>query len=365
MPMPEGSQLNRGFSPIMTTMAVSYLGELLPGGRPGGMGGFIGTLILPQIYTGSAVGTYVKWLRGDFRRLEAKKLANAEPAPVGGFVTGTGTFNTENYGIAANWTARDLADARRGGISDDQLIAGKNRYVVEQSVLRREVNAATLIQTAGNWTRTWAGVASAPVAANRTFLRWSDAAATPVDDIIAMVEDFRSTTGFMPNTLQLSRTIWNALRKNASLIDRIKYGGTMDRPTQITMNQLKALFEIDNILIGDEQYNSAKEGAADVFVDIWDQNKMWLGYVDPNPMANRPSAGFHFTWVGDVGEGIPGGRTGEGPQSFGMTPQGADGIYIRRYNTVRPAAEYVEAELWTKPNVVAADMGMTITAVLS
>lgn len=362
MPMPEGSQLNRGFSPILTSMAQSFIPSFGP--KPNGMGGFIGRLVFPNVPVGAPRGSYNVWTRGDFLRLEAKKLANAEPAPIGGFSTTSQTFSTDNYGIASNWTARDLADARSGGISDAQLIRAKTKYVTGQAILRIEVDTATLIQTAGNWTRTWGGVSSGPT--GRQFVAWDQAAAVPVDDIIAISQDMDDTAGFRPNTMVIPRPVYNQLRKNASLIDRIKYGGTMERPTQITLAQMKALFEIDNIWVPDAQYNSAAEGLTPSYTKIWNNN-VWVGYVadsiNNQGDATEPSAGYQFTWTGDVGDGLPGGYTGEGPASFGA--QNQDGIFIREYETKRPAARYVEAELWSTPNVTAADAGITLTSVIS
>lgn len=363
MPMPEGSQLSRGYSPILTGMAVSYLPSFAP--KPNGFGGFIAPLVFPTVRVGAKTGTYNKWGRGDFLRLEAKKLANAEPAPIGGFKTTFDTFYTEHYGIAANWTAEDLAEARIGGISEASLIAAKNLYVTGQCLLRKEVNVAALIQTAGNWSQTYTGVAANPVA--QQFVKWDLIGAVPVDDVIAISQSMADASGFRPNTMIIPRLVWNKMRSNPSLIDRIKYGGTMDRPTEVTLSQLKGLFEIENIYVPDQQYNTGAEGLADVFTNIWNNN-VWIGYVAPlpvigaNPDKQQPSAGYGFSWDGGVGEGIPGGA-GVGPESFDAV-RNPEGIFIRNYQTVRPAAKYVEAEMWWQANVTGADVGITLTNVI-
>ncbi len=206
-------------------------------------------------------------------------------------------------------------------------------------------------------------MAAAP--STRQFVAWDQTAATPVDDILAIIQDIADTSGISNsdvNTMILPRPVWNALRKNASLIDRIKYGGTADRPTQITLSQLKALFEIDNIYVPDARYNSAAEGLTPVYAKIWNNN-VWVGYVSPEPSPENPSAGYAFTWDGSS-DNLPGGLTGEGPASF-CAVENPEGIYVREYHTDRPAARFVEAELWTTPNVTAASTGVTLTSVIT
>jgi len=83
MPMPEGSQLNRGFSPILTAMGMSYLPTFAP--NENGLGGFVAGKLFKPVHVGGPVGQYPIFSRADFLRLEAKRLANGEPAPIGGF----------------------------------------------------------------------------------------------------------------------------------------------------------------------------------------------------------------------------------------------------------------------------------------
>jgi hypothetical protein len=360
MPMPEGSQLSQDFSPILTTLSMSFLPKFAPAAN--GLGGFVAAQIFKNVSVGSPDGTFPVFSRADFMRIEAKKLANGEPAPIGGFGVSKAAYSTDNYGIAANWTARDLAEARRGGYAEAKIIRAKTLYVTGQCIMRREIDTATLIQTAANWTLTYAGVTAAPTGPQ--FVQWDQVASSPVDDVIVWGQAMFDLCGFRPNTMVIPRLVWNALRRNQSLIDRIKYGGTMDKPTQITLQQLKALFEIDDIYVVEAQYNSAPENLAAVYASIWATKTMWLGYIAPgdNPDGEEPSAGYAFTWDGS-GLGLPAGA-GTGPASFDAVAN-PDGIFIRNYDTKRPAARYVEAELWTTPNVTAADLGMTMTAVIA
>lgn len=354
MPMPEGSQLNQSISPMLTNIALDFIPK---------MDMFVAKQVFPNVPVASAIGIYNIWKQGDFFRRTMKKLGNAEGAPRGGFSTGSNTYAVGKYGLGTTYTAMDLANARRGGSSDQKLINAKTYYVTFQAMLELEMQTASLIQTAGNWSVSVAGVASGPVVGT-SFIAWDQAAATPVDDIIYLKNVMRLATGYEPNTMIIPYVVWLKLRSNLQLISRIVYGGTMDRPTQITLNQLKALFEIDNIIIPKGVYNSAAEGQTDVLTDIWGK-QVWLGYVTDAPSNDTPSAGYHFSWVGDTTVGLPAGVSpGQGPNSFGSVTS-PEGIFIRTYLENHPSQQVIESELWTTPNVVSSALGILMTAVIT
>lgn len=355
MPQPEGAALHHNFNPILTSLAQGLLRGLTSQ--------FIARQIFPNLPVAIPNGMYTKWNRGDFMRRTAKKLANMEPVPLGGFGTGEGSFKVDTYGLGTNWTAKDLANARAAGTSEADFIGAKNLYVVRGCLLELEIQTAALVQTAANWGTAWTGVNSGPTA--NQFIKWSQGASDPVDNMDQSKKVFRDTIGFDPNTLVMSEDIYFALRKNANLIDRIKYGGTMDRPTQVTMDQIKMLFEMDRIFVPTSRYNTAKEGAADAFSPVWN-NVMWLGYTTDTPSPDQPSAGYHFSWTGDTANGLPRGvadETGAGPQAWDAV-RNDEGIFIRRFRENRPNAEFLEGELFTTPQVVAKDLGMTWTDVV-
>lgn len=350
MPQPEGAGLNFGFSPILTNVGLNLLPKLDQ---------FIVRKIAPPVSVASPSGVYNFWTPDDFLRRDGKIIANYEAVPIGGFASTQLSFTVQNFGAASAYTARDLADARRGGTSDQALKNAKTRWVVTKGLLELEFRGSVLFQTAANWTSTVAGVTSGPSASQ--FIQWDQAASSPVDDILLWKRNVRLLTGYEPNTLVIPDKVWLALRKNTSLIDRIKYGGTMDRPTEITLDQLKALFEIQNIYVPKGVYNSAAEGATAVFADIW-TTTVWMGYVAASPGMQEPSAAYNFSWTGDTSNGLPAGMgTGQGPQSFGSM-MNEEGLFLREYIDAPRSAVVIEGTLWTTPNVVSAGLGMTFTA---
>lgn len=355
MPQPEGSQLNFGYSPILTNIGINLLPSLDT---------YIGRKLFPTVPSASPTGSYPVWKQGDFLRRNGKKLANYEPAPLAGFATGQGQFSVENWGLGTPYTARDLADARRGGTSDQRFKNMKSRFVTTQAVMEMEFRTRDLIQTTGNWSTTYAGVASAPSASQ--FIQWDNASSTPVDDVLSWKRRMRLLTGFEPNTFVMPESVYLALRKNAQIIARITpafYGS--DKPVEVGLDHIKQLFEIPNIWIPKGTYNTAAEGQADSLADIWNNNICWFGYVTDTPSMETPTAGYNFAWTGDTTVGLPAGITsGQGPNPFGSVMNN-EGLFVREYFDPPKAAFVIEGTIWSQPNVTSAALGATLTAVLA
>lgn len=356
MPMPEGAQLNFGYSPILTNVGLNFLPSLEQ---------YIGRNIFPAIGVASPVGIYNVWTMGDFLRRNGKKIANYEAVPLAGFATTQNTYSVSNWGLGTPYTARDLADARRGGMSDQAFKNAKAKFVTTQGVIEKEFRVQALIQTAANWTTTIAGVASG--ATGNQFNKWDTAGATPIDDVLLWKRNMRLITGYEPNSMVIPEKIMLALYKNAQIQDRVKISLTGDnsrQPYMITDEHIKAVLQLKNLWVPKGVYNSAAEGQTAVVTDIWTQTTMWLGYVSDSPSMVEPSAGYDFSWTGDTSEGVPGGLTGEGPQNFGAVKNDV-GLFVREYIDQPRAAIIIEGMIWSSPNVVSADLGMTWTATIS
>lgn len=350
MPQPEGAGINQNVSPYLTGIAVGMMPRLQ---------GFVASRVAPTIPVAAPSGAYMKWNAGDFMRRGGKKLSNYEAPPIEGFGTGSGTYKTSKWGVSTVYTAQDVAEARIGGVSEAELRLAKTEFVTGKGALEREIKTAAVVQTAGNWSGTKAGVTSGPNA--NQFIQWDQAASDPVQDVQKIRTAVQLITGQKINKMVLPVQVKDALLRNANLIDRIKYGGTMDRPTQVTVDQLKALFEIDDIVIPEATYNAAAEGAADNFQYVWGTT-VWFGFVTPTPSRQTFSALYNFAWSGDTTAGLPAGvGSGSGPQDWGAV-RSSEGIFIRSYLSDRPQGQFVDAETFDDPNVVSAALGYTLTA---
>lgn len=125
--------------------------------------------------------------------------------------------------------------------------------------------------------------------------KWSAATGTPVTDIRAKIEVIRQKVGRRPNTLVVPAAVLNALTMNPEVKSYLPT--TMLGPA--TVEQLKAIFNVPNIVIADAVWTSE----TDVVADVWGNNAI-LAYV-PNIGANgqglslgEPAFGFTGTLEG-------------------------------------------------------------------
>ena len=94
---------------------------------------------------------------------------------------------------------------------------------------------------------------------------------TFIDDVLTRIETIRSNTGFKPNVMVIDHGTYNSLKKVDALLDRIRY-------TQrgiLTAELLAAMFDLDQLLIGEAIYSTAKEtkaGTDFTAKNVWEKN---------------------------------------------------------------------------------------------
>lgn len=225
---------------------------------------------------------YVIYPKGYFWRDEA------EVRPLGGrpvqvrYKVENDTYLTEEWALEHTIDDRERANADSMFDLDEtgvMLLEGKQ-----------------LIREDRQWTSKFfkSGVWAHDIVGGNDFTPFNDAASEP----ITLVDTYKTTmaqaTGKMPNTLVLGANVGPALRSNPDITDRIKY--TQTGVANLAM--LAALFEVDRVVIARSVYNTAAEGEDDDIEFIADPNAMWLGYIEPTPRMNAPTAIARFAWTG-------------------------------------------------------------------
>ena len=118
----------------------------------------------------------------------------------------------------------------------------------------------------------------------------------------------------MPNTLLLSWQVYQALKKNPLVIDRIKYT-TPAFAGSINESLLAQAFDIDRVIVSKAVYNSAAEGIAASMAFVSGKNAL-LCYSAPSPGLMVPSAGYTFGWQGFTGLNNLGIRVNQIPMNW-------------------------------------------------
>jgi hypothetical protein len=159
---------------------------------------------------------------------------------------------------------READESRRLNVGN-HLDVSKIAMTTAMEVLNLdyETEVATLATTSGSY-------ASGHVTALSGGTKWSSSTGTPVTDIRAAAEVIRKKIGKRPNTLTLSADAFMAASMNAEVKGYLP--STNLGPA--TVDQLKTIFNVKNIEIGDAVWIDDTDTGA----DVWGNNAI-LAYV--------------------------------------------------------------------------------------
>lgn len=195
-------------------------------------------------------------------------------------IIGIDQISTLNYQRSA---APGIIDPRRS----------KVRLATEQLKLHMDRAFADGYFKSGVWTNEWAGVTTTP--SGNQFYKFSDSNCDPVkfigDRRVEMMREGRRR----PNVLALGVETYEALKNNASILDRVKYSGSTANPATVNANVLAQLFEIDRVVVLNSTYNKGGYGSTNMDF-VCDSKGALLAYAAPNPAIDEVSAGYTFAW---------------------------------------------------------------------
>ena len=259
---------------------------------------FIASKVFPIIPVKRQSDVYYTYDKGDFMRDEAQVRANSTESAGGDYdVKVSAPYYCQVQSFHKDVSPQDKANYDVPLNADIDAM----EYVTEKMLIRREMTWASKFFTKGVWTTEVAGVDASP--ATNQLVKWSKETSTPIEDITNYCIKVASQTGYRPNTLVLSPTVYNALAQHFDIIDRIKY----TQKGVITSDLLATLFGVEHIHVAWAVVNSAAKGTKDN-IDFIMGNNALLCFVEPKPGLKKPSAGYIFSWSGFDGSGAYGSR---------------------------------------------------------
>lgn len=202
------------------------------------------------------------------------------------FKISSDSYFCDNYALAGENALEDLANA------DTAIMLRENTtQLVTDALLRDYENRVASLITSG--TNLGSYVALTGTA------KWSDFVnSDPISDVNTAHAFIRLNTGLTANTMVIDKDTIVTIRRHPMLLDLYKYtsGG------QLTMDQIKDVFGVSNVLIGDGIKNNALEGATASVTNIWGSNVI-LARVVPSLSNKAETFGLSFRWTPS---GIPG-----------------------------------------------------------
>jgi hypothetical protein len=252
--------------------------------------GFIGLQIMPTFDVPDQSGDYPKI------PIEALlKLQDTKRAPRSNYNRGDYEFETDTYSCEEHGWEEPVDDVER------KLY---RRYFDAEEVATQR---ATDILLRNHEVRVQAIVQSTAIITNTAAVttEWSTAATcTPKADVKTAKRAMRAATGIVPNVGICSEKVFENLLISKELKDYMQYTNPHLIQTREAQRRLVALYlDLENILIGGSQYDSAKKGQSFSLADIWDDEYFTLARVSGGGSNLRePVLGRTMLWTADSPE---------------------------------------------------------------
>jgi hypothetical protein len=248
---------------------------------------FAWSQVFPMVNSPKQSNKYYVFDKADLFRTEARKRAPNTEAPVRDYGLSTDTFFCDVRAVAFDVSEQVVANADPAlDVEEDAA-----RVLAQDMNIALEVDWAAAAFAGSLWGTTVTG--------NTNFTYWSDAAATPIEDITTGIKTVLLATGYKPNTLVLGPDAWyTGLANHPDIIARLPDNA----PKVSTPGFLANLFNIDRVIIADAIRNTAIEGATASYSALLGKHAL-LCYVPASAGLRTPAAGYSFNWSGLVGPG--------------------------------------------------------------
>jgi hypothetical protein len=204
---------------------------------------------------------------------------------------------TKSY-IADLWALGKQIDDQVRANEDAPLNSDRTamKFVTMAERMNREKSFKTNFWGTGLWTTDLTGNGSTSAIVNsQTLKQWDQTSSTPIDDVAVMMTVMEKLTGFTPNKMAIGAEVWERLKINAQILDRISGGSTNASPAQVTKELVARLFEIDELIVLRAVENTAAENAAFSGSYVFGKQGL-LFYHNPTAGVEEITAMRTFCW---------------------------------------------------------------------
>lgn len=266
MPQQTTSQA-RVIDPILTAVARGYRSPKAA----------VANILFPVVPVGARGGRILAFGADDFKLISTARAPGANTKRIQ-FGYSSDNYSLVDHRLEGSVPVELMQEAE--AVPGIDLASTAVRRVQNIMALERENKAATLARDASKYAST-----------NKTTLsgtsQWSDTTSNPFADINDAREVIRSQTGERPNVLTLGPKVLTALRSHPKVLDRLSTAS--DRPPA-TIQQLQALFELQQIVEGEAVYHDGTQ-----FQDVWGTDAI-LAFTTPASMQEMGSPNFGYTY---------------------------------------------------------------------
>jgi hypothetical protein len=254
--------------------------------------GFIGLRALPVLEVAQAAGNF-----GRIPIAALLQTPDTTRAPGGGYNRGRFAFTPDSFATVEHGWEEPVDDGEAAIL---RLYFDAEQHAAQRAmdfVLRaQEIRAAALLFNVTTWT--------GPTLTTAVTVDWTaahHATATPVADVMAAKLRVWQNCGMWPNTVILNRALFNHLRQADEVKDYIaaRGAGAPIRASEVTAQMMASVFDVDEVLIAGCAYNSANEGQAVTFTQIWATDYCSVARICKTNDVREPGVGRTFHWGSD------------------------------------------------------------------
>lgn len=244
--------------------------------------GLIADELFPQVPVVHETDSYFVFDRANSMRTPRAERANGADAAEDNIVMTTATYRVAEFALKDIITDRDRNNQDPGLNLEVSTVED-----LTDKILRvKEVDAATLVFTNGNWANESSLAAAGAWSANTTV-------SNPILNMDSGASTVLTNSGRPANVGVLDYRTFLAAKEHTSIVERIRFVSS----DSVTPKLLQGLFNLEMLLIAKGQQNTAVEGVAATMANIW-TDSAWIGYVEQSPGLRRPSALYCFKQSG-------------------------------------------------------------------
>lgn len=239
---------------------------------------FIAAGLFPLVTMPTRAAKRIEFDRSSFKRPPVKRAPGAQIGQLDFGYEGKAVALTQRA-LSAKTPVEHMDEASEVPGIDLQRMAVD--LVLNVIALDKEIEAATIARNAGLYPNN-----------NKTALvgadKWSDPASDPLGQLGDYREAIRKRIGRRPNTLAVGGALATELSVHPKIREHFKYTTS----STISMEMLRAYFQVDNFLVGDAIYDQA-DGTT---IDVWGGDAI-LAYVAPaNTGRNMALPSYGYTY---------------------------------------------------------------------
>lgn len=200
-------------------------------------------------------------------------------------------FTDDSY-ATEEYTFEELIDDREAAMYSDYFDAETvaTQRAVNKILTRQEMRVAALFDSTA-----YTNASMVQTKSNGTWV-----AGNPVTDVEGAVQKVYDATGVWPNAIIMNRKVFRQTRLNAQVTAAIESAGagSQRRASDVTVDQLSAVFDLPYVLVAGGSKNTAGPGVAASIAQIWPNHVIVARIAETNDMR-EPCVGRQFHWAED------------------------------------------------------------------